>query len=122
MHMAKYPWYARLCLISYYWESEHRQVPRTLRVFLSHSVEGQPWQNEGEDNGITLDPSSLDFASGKGIPAWTFKVEGRLLDAVSVMVLSSFDHKHFFLLAKQQWPCTTCPTTEVLILSQRHGG
>ncbi|KAF8588121.1 SWI/SNF complex 60 kDa subunit [Ramaria rubella] len=54
-------------------------VPRTLRVFLSHSVEGQPWQSGGE--GVTLDPTSLDFASGQGIPSWTFKVEGRLLDA-----------------------------------------
>lgn len=52
---------------------------RTLRVFLSHNVEGQPWQT-GEAMG--LDPTNLDFNSGQGIPSWTFKIEGRLLEPV----------------------------------------
>ena len=60
-----------------------QQVPRTLRVFLSHFVEGQVWQNDAERSGTSLDANSLDFASGQGIPSWTFKIEGRLLNPVS---------------------------------------
>ncbi|KIJ41033.1 hypothetical protein M422DRAFT_209501 [Sphaerobolus stellatus SS14] len=51
-------------------------VTRTLRVFLSHTVEGQPWQTA---DGMSLDPTNIDFSSGSGIPSWTFKIEGRLL-------------------------------------------
>jgi SWI/SNF-related matrix-associated actin-dependent regulator of chromatin subfamily D len=54
-----------------------------LRVFLSHSVEAQPWQGGIDGSGVNLDPHSLDFASGQGIPTWIFKVEGRLIDTVS---------------------------------------
>jgi SWI/SNF-related matrix-associated actin-dependent regulator of chromatin subfamily D len=50
---------------------------------LSHSVEGQPWQSGAEGTGLSSGITSLDFASGQGIPSWTFKVEGRLLDIVS---------------------------------------
>jgi len=47
---------------------------RTLRVFLSHTVSGQQWQNAGE-----ITPAA-NFETGEGIPAWAFKVEGRLLE------------------------------------------
>ncbi|KAG6850381.1 hypothetical protein H0H93_013936 [Arthromyces matolae] len=45
---------------------------RTLRLFLSHSVSGQLWQGGGD---ITA-----NFETGEGIPAWAFKLEGRLLE------------------------------------------
>ncbi|KAH7882708.1 hypothetical protein F5I97DRAFT_1939301 [Phlebopus sp. FC_14] len=51
-------------------------TPRTLRVFLSHSVSGQPWQ-VGETDG---EGEVVNFETGQGIPAWSFKVEGRLLE------------------------------------------
>ncbi|KAF8809814.1 SWI/SNF complex 60 kDa subunit [Phlegmacium glaucopus] len=47
---------------------------RTLRIFLSHTVSGQPWQNAGE-----IQPA-VNFETGEGIPAWAFKIEGRLLE------------------------------------------
>lgn len=51
---------------------------RTLRIFLSHSVAGQPWQETPAPDG-----SGVDFESGQGIPSWTFRVEGRLLDSAT---------------------------------------
>lgn len=53
-------------------------VPRTLRVFLSHSVENQGWQLP--EGGLPLDSRSLNFSTGQGISRWTFNIEGRLLD------------------------------------------
>ncbi|KAI0798153.1 SWI/SNF complex 60 kDa subunit [Abortiporus biennis] len=47
---------------------------RTLRIFLSHTVSGQPWQQDG----TTAD--AVNPETGEGIPAWQFKVEGRLLE------------------------------------------
>lgn len=49
---------------------------RTLRVFLSHTVSGQSWQ-ASEANG---DGFAVNFDTGQGIPAWSFKIEGRLLE------------------------------------------
>jgi len=49
-------------------------VPRTLRVFLSHTVSGQVWQQPE-----TGDPTH-NFDTGQGIPAWQLKVEGRVLE------------------------------------------
>ena len=80
--LSRLPW--SVTYLTLFWlVAELEQVPRTLRVFLSHSVQGQPWQNDGERSGTSLDPDSLDFSSGQGIPSWTFRVEGRLLDSVS---------------------------------------
>lgn len=84
-------WYSRIVVHVSGQLVKSEQVPRTLRIFLSHSVEGQPWQSGGDEGGgMTLDPQSLDFASGQGIPSWTFKVEGRLLDTVSSIGALSF--------------------------------
>ncbi|KZV82169.1 hypothetical protein EXIGLDRAFT_627443 [Exidia glandulosa HHB12029] len=55
-------------------------VTRTLRVFLSHSVSGQSWQ---EAAAPLQDGASMEVESGQAIPAWTFRVEGRLLDVGS---------------------------------------
>ena len=49
------------------------QTTRTLRLFLSHTVSGQLWQTGG-DVGVP------NFDTGEGIPAWAFKIEGRLLE------------------------------------------
>ncbi|KDR73958.1 hypothetical protein GALMADRAFT_250674 [Galerina marginata CBS 339.88] len=46
---------------------------RTLRIFLSHTVSGQLWQN----GDIPVLPN---FETGEGIPAWSFRIEGRLLE------------------------------------------
>lgn len=50
------------------------QATRTLRIFLSHTVSSQQWQNVGEI------PPAANFETGEGIPAWPFKIEGRLLE------------------------------------------
>ncbi|ESK90328.1 swi snf and rsc complex subunit ssr3 [Moniliophthora roreri MCA 2997] len=54
--------------------SRNPMTTRTLRIFLGHTVSGQTWQagSEGNDN--------LNPETGEGIPAWQFKVEGRLLE------------------------------------------
>ncbi|CAL1697797.1 unnamed protein product [Somion occarium] len=55
---------------------------RTLRIFLSHTVSGQIWQ-QGGDSSATPAPesgSNINPETGEGIPAWQFKVEGRLLE------------------------------------------
>lgn len=48
------------------------QTTRTLRIFLSHTVSGQLWQTGGD--------VVANFETGEGIPAWTFKIEGRMLE------------------------------------------
>ena len=52
----------------------HPQTTRTLRIFLSHTVSGQPWQTGG------VPPENANFETGEGIPAWSFRIEGRLLE------------------------------------------
>ncbi|KIY48606.1 SWI/SNF complex 60 kDa subunit [Fistulina hepatica ATCC 64428] len=47
---------------------------RTLRLFLSHTVSGQVWQNSG------VASDKVNFETGEGIPAWELKVEGRMLE------------------------------------------
>jgi SWI/SNF-related matrix-associated actin-dependent regulator of chromatin subfamily D len=50
------------------------QTTRTLRIFLSHTVSEQTWQAvDGLDR-------TVNFETGEGIPAWAFKIEGRLLE------------------------------------------
>ena len=53
--------------------TRYSQTTRTLRLFLSHTVSGQLWQTGG-DVGVP------NFDTGEGIPAWAFKIEGRLLE------------------------------------------
>ncbi|KAI6143230.1 SWI/SNF complex 60 kDa subunit [Pisolithus tinctorius] len=54
--------------------SRNPTTTRTLRVFLSHSVSGQSWQVGDAES------EPVNFETGQGIPAWSFKVEGRLLE------------------------------------------
>ncbi|KAF8882811.1 SWI/SNF complex protein [Infundibulicybe gibba] len=54
--------------------SRNPTTTRTLRIFMSHTVSGQLWQTGA-------DPSQApNFETGEGIPAWAFKIEGRLLE------------------------------------------
>lgn len=41
---------------------------------MSHTVSGQLWQN------VSDMPAVTNFETGEGIPAWAFKIEGRLLE------------------------------------------
>jgi hypothetical protein len=50
-----------------------QQTRRTLRVFLSHSVTNQPWQTQAATG-------TPDFETGQGIPSWSLRVDGRILD------------------------------------------
>lgn len=50
------------------------QATRTLRVFLSHTVSGQPWQ---QADGVQPE---VNVETGEGVPAWQLKIEGRLLE------------------------------------------
>ncbi|TFK37555.1 hypothetical protein BDQ12DRAFT_666840 [Crucibulum laeve] len=52
--------------------AKNPMTTRTLRIFLSHTVSGQLWQTGGE--------TQPNFETGEGIPAWSFKIEGRLLE------------------------------------------
>ncbi|KAI0717672.1 SWI/SNF complex 60 kDa subunit [Cerioporus squamosus] len=47
---------------------------RTLRIFLSHTVSGQPWQREG---GEAAEPNP---ETGENIPAWQLRIDGRMLE------------------------------------------
>lgn len=55
------------------------QTTRTLRVFLSHTVSGQVWQQSG-DAPIPSADGNVNIETGEGIPAWQLKIEGRLLE------------------------------------------
>ncbi|KAH7096157.1 SWI/SNF complex 60 kDa subunit [Auriculariales sp. MPI-PUGE-AT-0066] len=60
--------------------SKTPSTTRTLRIFLSHSVSGQTWQEPPQ----TADSAGgIDLESEQNIPAWTFRVEGRLLETAS---------------------------------------
>ncbi|KAI0312225.1 SWI/SNF complex subunit [Amylostereum chailletii] len=48
---------------------------RTLRIFLSHTVSEQIWQTG--DAGVSEPPN---FETGKGIPSWQLRIDGRLLE------------------------------------------
>ena len=43
---------------------------------MSHSVSGQSWQ-VGDTDG---EGGTVNFETGQGIPAWSLKIEGRLLE------------------------------------------
>jgi SWI/SNF-related matrix-associated actin-dependent regulator of chromatin subfamily D len=62
------------------------QTTRTLRLFLSHTVSGQPWQSETSSSGTAEAPN---FETGQGIPAWQLKIEGRLLEVSQTCVVAT---------------------------------
>jgi len=84
-----------------------RQTTRTLRIFLSHTVSGQLWQTGGD--------VAANFETGEGIPAWAFKIEGRLLEVRSVS-LAAF-HPTLSLYRSRQ---TSGLEIKLLCASSRH--
>lgn len=58
-----------------HWRLQLAQTTRTLRIFLSHTVSDQAWQTNGAPAG-----DAPNFEGGQGIPAWAFKIEGRVLE------------------------------------------
>ncbi|KAF8596834.1 SWI/SNF complex 60 kDa subunit [Ceratobasidium sp. AG-I] len=47
---------------------------RTLRVFISHTASNQAWQT-------TETSAPPNFETGEGVPSWTLRIQGRLLEA-----------------------------------------
>ncbi|CAG8517920.1 18231_t:CDS:10 [Acaulospora morrowiae] len=66
--------------------SKPMKVKRTLRVFVSNtSSNQQPVQGEGDNE--------LEYGDGSNIPAWTLRIEGRLLDAPNAPKNTRPNHK-----------------------------
>ncbi|KAF8064246.1 SWI/SNF complex protein [Lyophyllum atratum] len=66
---------------------------RTLRLFLSHTVSGQLWQTGGDLN--------ANFETGEGIPAWAFKIEGRLLELPNQRTRDKTPQRKFSTMIKR---------------------
>ncbi|KAG6830135.1 hypothetical protein H0H92_001999 [Tricholoma furcatifolium] len=66
---------------------------RTLRIFLSHTVSGQLWQGGGD---ITA-----NFETGEGIPAWVFKIDGRLLELPTQRARDKTPQRKFSTMIKR---------------------
>ncbi|RDB17579.1 SWI/SNF and RSC complexes subunit ssr3 [Hypsizygus marmoreus] len=66
---------------------------RTLRIFLSHTVSGQLWQTGGD-----VVPN---FETGEGIPAWSFKIEGRLLEPANQRTRDKVPPRKFSTMIKR---------------------
>ncbi|KAG5646924.1 hypothetical protein DXG03_002000 [Asterophora parasitica] len=64
---------------------------RTLRIFMSHTVSGQLWQGD----------TSANFETGEGIPAWAFKIEGRLLELPNQRTRDKTPQRKFSTLIKR---------------------
>jgi SWI/SNF-related matrix-associated actin-dependent regulator of chromatin subfamily D len=64
----------------------HVQQSYTLRVYITQTAKNQPWQSTPE--GADEEEDSVDFDTGKGIPTWELKIEGKLLNKVSVSPVS----------------------------------
>ncbi|KAH7325338.1 hypothetical protein B0J17DRAFT_723105 [Rhizoctonia solani] len=47
---------------------------RTLRVFVSHTASNQAWQ-------ASENPAPPNFETGEGVPSWTLRIQGRLLES-----------------------------------------
>jgi SWI/SNF-related matrix-associated actin-dependent regulator of chromatin subfamily D len=63
------------------------QCKRTLRLFLSHSVQNQPWQRMAAGDGSE---PAVNFETGEGVPSWTFQIQGKLLDVSLRLWFPSF--------------------------------
>ncbi|KAL1742058.1 hypothetical protein HDZ31DRAFT_44090 [Schizophyllum fasciatum] len=74
-----------------------RQVTttRTLRIFLSHTVSGQPWQTGG------MPPENANFETGEGIPAWSLRIEGRLLEPPNARAKDKIMQRKFSTFIKR---------------------
>jgi SWI/SNF-related matrix-associated actin-dependent regulator of chromatin subfamily D len=59
-----------------------------LRIFLSHTVSGQVWQ---QGDALSND-GNVNIETGEGIPAFQLKVEGRLLEVSCVSIYLTIDY------------------------------
>jgi len=76
---------------------------RTLRIFLSHTVSGQPWQQgmeRGAFSGAEGDPK-VNPETGEGIPAWQLRIDGRLLEIPNQRAKDRVPPRKFSNLIKQ---------------------
>lgn len=103
-------------------------MTRTLRIFLSHTASGQLWQTGGA-------PQQPKFDTGDGIPAWQFKIEGRLLEVrvvgvlvfvtvlfnvlVLVLLLALF---FFFLSLQRTFPINPAKIIIIIAIATRRDG
>ncbi|THG95970.1 hypothetical protein EW026_g5774 [Hermanssonia centrifuga] len=69
---------------------------RTLRIFLSHTVSGQPWQQENGTSDV-----NVNVETGEGIPAFQFKIEGRLLELPNQRAKDRVPPRKFSTFVKQ---------------------
>ncbi|KAG5219899.1 SWI/SNF complex component [Salix suchowensis] len=74
--------------------SQLSKTTRTLRLFLSHSTSGQVWQ-AGSDAVVP------NFDTGEGVPAWTLKIDGRLLEAPNARSRDRIQPRKFSTLIKR---------------------
>ncbi|PCH42853.1 SWI/SNF complex 60 kDa subunit [Wolfiporia cocos MD-104 SS10] len=74
---------------------------RTLRIFISHTVSGQPWQQGIEGAGAEGDAGKVNPETGEGIPAWSLRIEGRLLEIPNQRAKDKVPPRKFTTLIKQ---------------------
>ncbi|KAJ7585081.1 SWI/SNF complex 60 kDa subunit [Mycena floridula] len=107
---------------------------RTLRIFLSHTVSGQPWQVGVEG----AEMASIE--TGENAPAWVFKIEGRLLETPSQRAREKGTQRKFSTFVKRmvvelnrdpalyqegnivEWPRTGVPNPALDGFSLRRAG
>jgi SWI/SNF-related matrix-associated actin-dependent regulator of chromatin subfamily D len=63
---------------------------------MSHTVSGQSWQTTPDLN------DAPNFETGEGIPAWSLKIEGRLLEVCRQRTTTSDDITFVSLLPNQR--------------------
>ncbi|KZT05056.1 SWI/SNF complex 60 kDa subunit [Laetiporus sulphureus 93-53] len=85
----------------------NRTVPtsRTLRIFLSHTVSGQTWQQGADGLGAVGategEAGKVNPETGEGIPAFSFRIEGRLLELPNQRAKDRPPPRKFSTLIKQ---------------------
>lgn len=57
-----------------------RTVWKRLRVRMSTDCADQEWQQSPSDGNAADENDKPDFETGKGIPSWTMRIQGQLLD------------------------------------------
>ncbi|KAL6299811.1 SWI/SNF complex 60 kDa subunit [Sparassis latifolia] len=75
-------------------------TPRTLRIFLSHTVSGQTWQTV-DGAGLGGAEVKVNPETGEGIPAWSFRIEGRLLEIPNQRAKDRVPPRKFSTFIKQ---------------------
>lgn len=74
---------------------------RTLRIFLSHTVSGQTWQQPVTASVGEGEAGKVEHDSGDGIPAWQLRIDGRLLEPPNQRSKDRNPPRKFSTLIKQ---------------------